>query len=296
MFQSTTFRVEERTTVAHLNARTTAARVACVNALRLYKIGLSPTVPSPFPRIVSGEKPQFRLIFYGVDHFFPVALPPGPPVPISYAMPPHFSPPVRIARPAPVIANRIFDEQGNNTNHRLSSRSSMSAMKIHRLPEELAPPPPGQHENVGNAEERTEAAAEAATAGYIAGIRLPAPANHRLSHGGTSVLPGVEMEIDRPCTLLVCFHDEMATKAAAAGLGGGGGASDGERRTSQRRSSVDGGAAAAASSNQPLPQWATNLGLRKTRMKVSGRGQRCRRGQRCLFLLRENIICASMLV
>lgn len=122
------------------------------------------------------------------------------------------------------------------------STSKLSGMRIHRLPEDLAPPPrlPGT------------ASAAAVSAGVVTGVRVPAFGYKRRSlRPGQSVLPGLDMTVDRPCVLFVCFHDASAT---AGGMGSVGGVVDDTGRLGE-------GA-------QELPTWATELGLIKSNMKV----------------------------
>lgn len=125
--------------------------------------------------------------------------------------------------------------------------TSLSAMRIHRLPEELAPPMPGS-------------GVDSAT-GYVSGVRMPSAAGHRrlsLRSGGAAAptVAGIDMAVDRTCTLLVCFHDAAATAASNSGNVGSGGDP----------------AVAVAPIAEVLPSWATELGLTKTGMKVISRG------------------------
>lgn len=117
-------------------------------------------------------------------------------------------------------------------------------MRIHRLPEELAPPPPGRRSK--------EDAVTAAAAGVVTGIRVPAFGHRLLLRGGAAALPGLDMVVDRPCTLFVCFHNAAATAGGSSSVGVMDVSGDG---------AVD------------LPVWATERGLFKTGMKV-GRGKR----------------------
>lgn len=130
-------------------------------------------------------------------------------------------------------------------------------MKIQRLPEELAAPPatppavdPSSSSSGGP---QTAATAE----NYVTGVRLPAPpgSGRRRSLRGATSPPGVKMDVDRPCTMLVCFHDETAS-TGVEGSGGGGGGS--------------GQAGAQGQSQIDIPEWATQMGLNRTSMHVSG--------------------------
>lgn len=81
---------------------------------------------------------------------------------------------------------------------------------------------------------------------------MPGFGHKRLSlRPGQSVLPGLDMAVDRPCVLYVCFHDASAT---AGGIGSVGAVLD------------DTGG--VGEGTQELPTWATELGLTKTNMKV----------------------------
>lgn len=139
--------------------------------------------------------------------------------------------------------NQLNTQDHNSNRRHTLSTPGLSAMRIHRLPEELAPPPPGQRSK----EDATIAA------GMVTGVRVPA-FGHRLSlHSGASTLPGLDMVVDRPCTLLICFNDAAATTGNTNSPG-----------------IMDVG----GEETLDLPVWATELGLFKTSMKVKGGDRR----------------------
>lgn len=134
-------------------------------------------------------------------------------------------------------------------------------MKIQRLPEELAAPPatpPVVDPLLLSTPPQTEK--------FVTGVRPPPPPpGRRHSLRGATPSPGVTMEIDRSCTLLVCFHDDAASTSVQGGdsdddgAGGPGGAAELAHQASS--SSVGG-------SQLNLPKWATRIGLNRTNMHV----------------------------
>lgn len=135
-------------------------------------------------------------------------------------------------------------------------------MKIRHLPEELAAPP-ATPPVVDPLLLSTPPQAEK----FVTGVRLPPPpAGRRHSLRGAAASPGVTMEIDRRCTLLVCFHDDAASTGVQDGDGDGDEVdADGEglaELAHQASSSSVGG------SQLNLPKWSTQMGLSRTNMHV----------------------------
>lgn len=136
-------------------------------------------------------------------------------------------------------------------------------MRIQRLPEELAAPP-ATPPAVDPLSLSTPPPAEK----FATGVRLPAPGGtgrRRSMRGAEASPPGVRMEIDRPCTLLVCFHDEHASAGAGAGRaksGVGGQRPPGLTGARSTSSTSSGG------SRLDVPKWAAEMGLRRTGMHV----------------------------
>ena len=177
---------------------------------------------------------------------------------------------------APTTAAKSKPQPNRNENqpnqHQRSSRwtssaaSSLAGMNIKRLPEELAAPP-AKPPVVDPLLLSTPPQAEK----FVTGVRLPPPpAGRRHSLRGATASPGVTMETDRPCTLLVCFHDDAAStgvqdddsdEADADGEGLG-------ELAHQASSSSVGG------SKLNLPKWATQMGLSRTNMHVRRLGFR----------------------
>lgn len=141
-------------------------------------------------------------------------------------------------------------------------------MRIQRLPEELAAPPVAPP-----VVDPQSLSGPPPVEKFVTGVRLPPPAagrGRRLSLRGSTSPPGVKMEIDRSCTLLVCFHDDASSTGvnsggAGAGSGGAGdAASGGLVRHGSSTSS-------AAGSQMEIPKWATQMGLSRTSMHVRKR-------------------------
>lgn len=133
-------------------------------------------------------------------------------------------------------------------------------MKIQRLPEELAAPPvkpPVVDPLLLSTPPQPEK--------FVTGVRLPPPpAGRQQSLRRATASPSVTMEIDRPCTLLVCFHDDAASTGVQDGDSGDEDA-DGPglaELAHQASSSSVGG------SQLNLPKWATRMGLNRTNMHV----------------------------
>lgn len=135
--------------------------------------------------------------------------------------------------------------------------SPLSGMRIQRLPEELAAPPlspPVVDPLLLSTPQPVER--------FVTGVRLPLPAGagRRPSLRGALSPPGVKMEIDRACTLLVCFHDD----ASSTGVNSGGGSGSALGGLLSRVSS----SSSAAGSHMEIPEWATQMGLSRTSMHV----------------------------
>lgn len=131
-------------------------------------------------------------------------------------------------------------------------------MRIQRLPEELAPP------HRAAIDPSLSAAAGKNDSEYVTGVRLPAPAGRRRMslRMGSSERASLQMAIDRPCMLLVCFHDTAAltnrsgaSQVFAAGAGAGGREVPRQPRPKEL--------------TLKLPAWAIEMGLTKTHMKVT---------------------------
>lgn len=138
------------------------------------------------------------------------------------------------------------------SSHTASTSGALTGMKIQRLPEELAPPFSG-------AESMASPQKDGSSIGYVTGVRIPAPGaerRHTLRGRDGSAPMELNMEVDRACTLLVCFHDDTAVTggdASAVGPGGEAGARDSMNEGSQLK----------------VPSWAEEMGLNRTSMKVS---------------------------
>ena len=137
-------------------------------------------------------------------------------------------------------------------------------MRIHRLPEELAAPsatPPVVDPLLLSVQQKPKEK-------FVTGVRLPAPSGsgRRPSLGRPATSPGgVTMDIDRACTLLVCFHDDAASTGGKSGGGGGGGGNNVSPAGLGRRGVST---ASAGGTQLDLPQWATEMGLTRTNMHV----------------------------
>lgn len=145
-----------------------------------------------------------------------------------------------------------------------SATNSLAKMKIQRLPEELAAPPakpPVVDPLLLSTPPQTEK--------FVTGVRLPPPpTGRRHSLRGVTASPGVTMEIDRPCTLLVCFHDDAASTGVQDGGSGGEDADNpGSAELARQESS-----SSVGGSQLNLPKWATRMGLSRTSMHVSRLG------------------------
>lgn len=120
-------------------------------------------------------------------------------------------------------------------------------MYITRLPEELAP-------MFGGIDPKLSSLSDPSEAGYVTGVRLPAPeARRRDTFLGAKSPLGVKMVVDKPCTLLVCFHDASAMAGA-----------DSVEKVSSllsRRSSNE-------VSKLELPKWVEEMGLERTSTTV----------------------------
>lgn len=136
-------------------------------------------------------------------------------------------------------------------------------MKIQRLPEELAAPtatPPVVDPLLLSIPPRKEK--------FVTGVRLPVPSGRRHSLGLSAPSPGgVTMDVDRACTLLVCFHDDAASTGVKSG---GGGSNDGDAEPPPPAELVHQGVSSAPidGSQLDLPKWATQMGLSRTNMHV----------------------------
>lgn len=134
-----------------------------------------------------------------------------------------------------------FRFQRRNSRQSFLFDANLSKMRIHRLPEELAPPHPGNP--LGGAR------------GFVTGIRMPS--HHRgMSLRGSSAPLGLSMVVDSACTLLVCFHDAGATTDASI-------------QSIETEDSY--GHSHAIPRPLDVPKWATELGLAKTGMRVRER-------------------------
>lgn len=134
--------------------------------------------------------------------------------------------------------------------------SSISGMRIQRLPDELASP-------LGD-----KSLAEGNDTRYVTGVRLPAsvPASYRATPSlrCTSTTPvGMKMVVDRPCTLLVCFHEKLAVET-----GGSAGSRGGMNVFAKDRASTQTLEKEAQVQFMELPSWATEMNLQRTSMKV----------------------------
>lgn len=90
-------------------------------------------------------------------------------------------------------------------------------------------------------------------AGYVTGVRIPAPdARRRDSFWGAKSPFGLKMVVDKPCTLLVCFH-EVAALAGSDSVEKSGFLS---RRSSNEVSKLE------------LPKWVEEMGLERTSTTV----------------------------
>ena len=120
-------------------------------------------------------------------------------------------------------------------------------MYIARLPEELAPA-------LGGTDPKLSFLPDPSEAGYVAGVRLPAPdVRRRDTFLRAKSPPGVKMVVDRPCTLLVCFHDVAAMAGVDSAKKGSG---LGLRQSSNEVPKLE------------LPQWVEEMGLKRTSTKV----------------------------
>lgn len=120
-------------------------------------------------------------------------------------------------------------------------------MHITRLPEELAP-------SFGGTDPLSSLLSDPTEAGYVTGVRLAAPdARRRDTFWGSKAPLGVKMVVDKPCTLLVCFHDASAVTASSSAKKGSG--------LSLRQSSK-------GASELELPPWVEEMGLKRTSTKV----------------------------
>lgn len=91
-------------------------------------------------------------------------------------------------------------------------------------------------------------------AGYVTGVRMPAPdARRRDTFWGAKSPLGVRMVVDKPCTLLVCFHDVAALAGVGSVEKGSGFLS---RRSSNEVSKLE------------LPKWVEEMGLERTSTTV----------------------------
>lgn len=137
-------------------------------------------------------------------------------------------------------------------------------MKIRRLPEELAAPPatpPVVDPLLLSTPPQPEK--------FVTGVRLPTPAaGRRPSIRGATPSSGVTMEIDRPCMLLVCFHDDAASTGVQDGDGGDGGDADGPAAAASAELAHQESSSSVSGSQLNLPKWATQMGLNRTSMHV----------------------------
>ncbi|CAM9288314.1 unnamed protein product, partial [Ectocarpus sp. 8 AP-2014] len=168
--------------------------------------------------------------------------------------------------PAPVRPGALVYAQEHASSSRRASPppGALSGMRIQRLPEELAAPP-ATPPAVDPLLLSTPPPAEK----YATGVRLPAPGGtgrRRSMRGAASSAspPGVRMEVDRPCTLLVCFHDEHASAGAGAGAKSGVGGEGRPGLTGARSTS----STSSGGSRLDVPKWADEMGLRRTGMHI----------------------------
>lgn len=75
------------------------------------------------------------------------------------------------------------------------------------------------------------------------------------------------MEIDRPCTLLVCFHDD----AASTGVHTGDSDEDDASSSGSAELAHQASSSSVGGSQMNLPKWATRMGLNRTNMHVRRR-------------------------
>lgn len=132
-------------------------------------------------------------------------------------------------------------------------------MRIHRLPEELAPifnrhaSPQNPSSSLGNMENFRGV--------YVTGVRMPVPNASRYFsiQRNTSEPVGIDIEVNRPCELMVCFHDPAAiTRGGSVAL---------NRRISYEGLNLN--EREVSSTELRLPFWAEKMKLKRTNMKVS---------------------------
>lgn len=95
--------------------------------------------------------------------------------------------------------------------------------------------------------------------GHVTGVRMPAlDARRRDMFLGAKSPLGVKMVVDRPCTLLVCFHDATALAGVSSVKKASG--------LFMRQSSAE-------ASKLELPKWVEEMGLKRTSTKVRRNGR-----------------------
>lgn len=137
-------------------------------------------------------------------------------------------------------------------------------MRIHRLPEELAPivhrhaSPQNLSSSLGTVETLNGV--------YVTGVRMPVPnANRYFSiQRNTSEPVGIDIEVNRSCELLVCFHDPAAITRGSS-------MTRNTRILHHERLNLDERQVSSMELNMPF--WAEQMGLKRTNMKVSEMGR-----------------------
>lgn len=148
-----------------------------------------------------------------------------------------------------------------------ASPRGLAAMRIHRLPEELAPivhrhaNPQNLSSSLGNMETLKGV--------HVTGVRMPVPNASRYFsiQRNTSEPVGIDIEVNRPCELMICFHDPAAITR--------GGSVTHNTRISYEGLNLD--ERQVSSTELKMPFWGEKMGLKRTNMKVSERDRVGRR-------------------
>lgn len=136
-----------------------------------------------------------------------------------------------------------------------ASGSTIASMRINSLPVELAPSH-GSSLSLGGG-----------VKGFLTGVRMPAPLR-KASLRGAWAAPGISMTINSSCTLLVCFHDPGAATEIRS-------TASEQEFASQNLLSVP--------PTMEVPDWAIELGLVKTKMRVSSDGRIARQSPLSIY-------------